>query len=216
MIAIIDYGMGNLHSVSTAIEKLGWKAKVTSDPVEISAADGAILPGVGAFGDAMAFLNETGLDAVVKEYAASGKPLLGICLGMQLLFSESEEHGRHDGLGLLPGRVVRFQGQYKVPHMGWNELIFLQESLLFQGLEPGHVYFVHSFHVLPDRREDLLAVTDYHQPVTAIVGRGSLFGMQFHPEKSGELGIELLKRFLELAEHKADGVSDSRAPNTFQ
>jgi glutamine amidotransferase len=216
VIAIIDYGMGNLHSVSTAIEKLGWKAKVTSDPVEISAADGAILPGVGAFGDAMAFLNETGLDAVVKEYAASGKPLLGICLGMQLLFSESEEHGRHDGLGLLPGRVVRFQGQYKVPHMGWNELIFLQESLLFQGLEPGHVYFVHSFHVLPDRREDLLAVTDYHQPVTAIVGRGSLFGMQFHPEKSGELGIELLKRFLELAEHKADGVSDSRAPNTFQ
>jgi imidazole glycerol-phosphate synthase subunit HisH len=216
VIAIIDYGMGNLHSVSTAIGKLGWKAKVTSDPVEILASDGAILPGVGAFGDAMAFLNETGLDAVVKEYAASGKPLLGICLGMQLLFSESEEHGRHDGLGLLPGRVVRFQGKYKVPHMGWNELIFLQDSLLFQGLEPGHVYFVHSFHALPDRREDLLAVTDYHQPVTAVVGRGSLFGMQFHPEKSGELGIALLKRFLELAECKADGVSDSRVPNTFE
>jgi glutamine amidotransferase len=200
VIAIIDYGMGNLHSVSTAIGKLGWQAKVTSDPAEIFAANGAILPGVGAFGDAMANLKETGLEAVVKEYAASGKPLLGICLGMQLLFSESEEHGRHQGLDLLPGRVVRFQGKYKVPHMGWNELSFVQESPLFDGVQPGHVYFVHSFHAVPDRPDDLLAVTDYHQPVTAIVGRGSLFGMQFHPEKSGDLGMALLKRFVELAE----------------
>ncbi len=198
MIAIIDYGMGNLHSVSKAIEKLGYEAVVTSDPAAIREADGAVLPGVGAFGDAMANLRETGLDAVVKAYAASDKPLLGICLGMQLLFSESEEHGRHEGLGLLPGRVVRFQGAYKVPHMGWNELAFLQESPLFAGVEPGHVYFVHSYHALPERMEDLLAVTDYHQPVTAIVGRGSLFGMQFHPEKSGELGRALLERFLKL------------------
>ena len=198
MIAIIDYGMGNLHSVSKAIERLGYEARVTSDPGVILAAEGAILPGVGAFGDAMANLRDTGLGAVVKEYAATEKPLLGICLGMQLLFDESEEHGRHEGLGLLPGRVVRFQGPYKVPHMGWNELIFLQDSPLFEGLEPGHVYFVHSYHVLPDRKEDLLAVTDYYQPVTAIVGRGNLYGMQFHPEKSGSLGRALLERFLKL------------------
>ncbi|MBB6673151.1 imidazole glycerol phosphate synthase subunit HisH [Cohnella nanjingensis] len=200
MIAIIDYGMGNLHSVSKAVERLGCDAVVTSSAEEILAADGVILPGVGAFGDAMRNLGETGLDATVREYAASGKPLLGICLGMQLLFSESEEYGRNEGLGLLPGRVVRFEGDYKVPHMGWNELAFAQPSPLFAGLAPGHVYFVHSFHVLPERREDLLATADYHQPVTAIVGRGSVYGMQFHPEKSGELGMALLRRFVELAE----------------
>jgi glutamine amidotransferase len=203
MIAVIDYGMGNLHSVSKAVERLGYEVAVTSDPAAILAADGAILPGVGAFGDAMANLRGTGLEAVVKEYAASGKPLLGICLGMQLLFTESEEHGRHEGLNLLPGRVVRFQGKYKIPHMGWNGLEFVGESPLFRGLEPGHVYFVHSYHALPERKEDLLAVTDYHQPVTAIVGRGSLFGMQFHPEKSGELGRKLLQRFLDLTAVRA-------------
>jgi glutamine amidotransferase len=203
LIAIIDYGMGNLHSVSKAIEKLGREAVVTADPAEIMAADGAILPGVGAFGDAMANLRMTGLDTVVKDYAATGKPLLGICLGMQLLFSESEEHGKHEGLNLLPGRVVRFQGKYKIPHMGWNDLSFLQESPLFEGVEPGYVYFVHSFHAQPERPEDLLAVTDYHQPVTAIVGRGSLFGMQFHPEKSGDFGMKLLQRFLELTARAA-------------
>ncbi|MCC3377524.1 imidazole glycerol phosphate synthase subunit HisH [Cohnella sp. REN36] len=200
MIAIIDYGMGNLHSVSKAVERLGCEAVVTSSAEEILAADGAILPGVGAFGDAMRNLRETGLDRVVRELAASGKPLLGICLGMQLLFEESEEYGRHEGLGLLPGRVVRFQGDYKVPHMGWNELKFEQASPLFADLEPGYVYFVHSYHVLPTRREDLLATADYHQPVTAIVGRGSVHGMQFHPEKSGELGMALLHRFTELVE----------------
>ncbi|MBW5448988.1 imidazole glycerol phosphate synthase subunit HisH [Cohnella sp. CFH 77786] len=203
MIAIFDYGMGNLHSVSKAIERLGYEAVVTSDPRVIMEADGAVLPGVGAFGDAMANLRESGLEEVVKRYAGSGKPLLGICLGMQLLFSESEEHGRHEGLNLLPGRVVRFQGDYKVPHMGWNDLEFLQPSPLFEGLEPGHVYFVHSYHALPERQEDLLAVTDYHQPVTAIVGRGSVYGMQFHPEKSGELGTALLRRFLEMTARRA-------------
>jgi glutamine amidotransferase len=198
VIAIIDYGMGNLHSVSKAVERLGCEIAVTSDPLQILAADGAILPGVGAFGDAMANLRETGLADTVKAYAASGKPLLGICLGMQLLFTESEEHGLHQGLNLLPGRVVRFQGSYKVPHMGWNELSFVQPSPLFEGVEPGHVYFVHSYHALPERRSDLLAVTDYHQPVTAIVGRDSVYGMQFHPEKSGVLGMALLERFVGL------------------
>lgn len=199
MIAIIDYGMGNLHSVSKAVERLGYEAAVTSSPEAILAAEGAILPGVGAFGDAMRNLRETGLEDAVKAYAASGKPLLGICLGMQLLFEESEEHGVHKGLGLLPGRVVRFKGDYKVPHMGWNQLAFTQPSPLFDGLKPGYVYFVHSYHALPERPEDLFATTDYYQPVTAIVGRGSLYGMQFHPEKSGELGMALLERFLSIA-----------------
>ncbi|MDR9851998.1 imidazole glycerol phosphate synthase subunit HisH [Paenibacillus sp. VCA1] len=199
-IAIVDYGMGNLHSVSKAVERLGAEALVTGDRAAIMDADGIILPGVGAFGDAMEHLRDSGLDGVMKEAAAAGKPLLGICLGMQLLFSSSEEHGRHEGLGLLPGRVIRFaEGNYKVPHMGWNRLEFLQKNNpLLAGLAEGHVYFVHSYHVLPEVKTDLLAVTDYGQPVTAIVGRGSVYGMQFHPEKSGELGMELLGRFLSL------------------
>jgi glutamine amidotransferase len=199
MIAIIDYGMGNLHSVSKAVERLGYEAVVTADAKEIMEADGAILPGVGAFGDAMQNLKNTGLEEVTKFYAASGKPLLGICLGMQLLFSESEEYGPHEGLGLLPGKVIRFKGDYKVPHMGWNKLSFLQDSPLVKGLQEGHVYFVHSFHAKPEQSSDLLSTSDYHQPVTAIVGRGNVYGMQFHPEKSGELGMGLLRNFLALA-----------------
>ncbi|WP_438447140.1 imidazole glycerol phosphate synthase subunit HisH [Gorillibacterium sp. sgz5001074] len=199
MIAIIDYGMGNLHSVSKAVERLGYEAVVTSDPERILASDGAILPGVGAFGDAMHFLREAKLDDVVRAYAASGKPLLGICLGMQLLFSGSEEHGEHEGLSLLPGRVIRFQGSFKVPHMGWNKLEFKNpDSPLLDGLEEGHAYFVHSYHALPERASDLLAVTDYNHPVTAIVGRDNVYGMQFHPEKSGSLGMALLANFLKL------------------
>jgi len=205
MIAIIDYGMGNLHSVSKAIERLGYEARVTGDSAEILAADGAILPGVGAFGDAMRNLRATGLDEAAKQFARSGKPMLGICLGMQLLFDESEEHGLHEGLGLLPGRVVRFRGSFKVPHMGWNKLKFERENPLTDGLEPGHVYFVHSYHALPGHEGDLLATTDYHGPVTAIVGRGKLYGMQFHPEKSGELGMRLLGRFLAMAEEERTG-----------
>ncbi|WP_199621570.1 imidazole glycerol phosphate synthase subunit HisH [Paenibacillus alkalitolerans] len=199
MIAIIDYGMGNLHSVSKAVERLGCEAVVTADPKAILSADAAILPGVGAFGDAMSLMRDMKLDAVVKEYAAGGKPLLGICLGMQLLFTESEEHGRHEGLNLLPGRVERFRGDFKVPHMGWNRLSFCRKSPLFDGLEEGYVYFVHSYHAKPERADDLLAATDYHQPVTAIVGRDNVFGMQFHPEKSGELGMRLLGNFLKLS-----------------
>lgn len=199
MIAIIDYGMGNLHSVSKAVERLGYEAAVTSDKNEILQADGAVLPGVGAFGDAMEYLQSTGLRETVLAYAVSGKPLLGICLGMQLLFSSSEEYGHHEGLNLLPGRVVKFEGDYKVPHMGWNRLDFRQSSPLFKELAGGHVYFVHSYHALCEREEDLLATTDYHQPVTAIVGRGNVFGMQFHPEKSGEVGMQLLGNFLHLA-----------------
>ncbi|RIX45848.1 imidazole glycerol phosphate synthase subunit HisH [Paenibacillus nanensis] len=199
MIAIIDYGMGNLHSVSKAVERLGYEAVITADAQAILDADGAILPGVGAFGDAMENLRNTGLDEVAKFYAASGKPMLGICLGMQLLFSDSVEYGQNEGLNLLPGHVIRFSGDFKIPHMGWNKLSFLQkDSPLFQSLDEGHVYFVHSFHVKPERQSDLLATTDYYGPVTAIVGRGNVFGMQFHPEKSGELGMSLLRNFLAL------------------
>ncbi|MBD2847486.1 imidazole glycerol phosphate synthase subunit HisH [Paenibacillus sp. IB182496] len=200
MIAIIDYGMGNLHSVAKAVQRLGHEVTVSADEAAILAADGAILPGVGAFGDAMDNLRASGLDAVTRRYAESGKPLLGICLGMQLLFETSEEYGSHQGLGLLPGRVVRFEGDYKVPHMGWNQLQFAQpDHPLLAGLEEGHVYFVHSYHALPARAKHLLATTDYYQPVTAVVGSGNVYGMQFHPEKSGELGMRLLAHFLSLA-----------------
>ncbi|OFW77612.1 MAG: imidazole glycerol phosphate synthase, glutamine amidotransferase subunit [Alicyclobacillus sp. RIFOXYA1_FULL_53_8] len=207
MIAIVDYGMGNLHSVNKAVEKLGFDAIVTSKHDEIMQAEGVILPGVGAFGDAMANLQETGLGETVKQAAERGIPLLGICLGMQLLFTESEEHGVHQGLNILPGRVVRFQGDYKIPHMGWNRLSFRQEHPLFTSMEEGYVYFVHSYHVLPDQSSDLLAVTDYHQPVTAIVGRDHIFGMQFHPEKSSTLGMGLLNNFLNLCKQAHKGVS---------
>lgn len=204
MIAIIDYGMGNLHSVAMAVGRLGYKAEITADPSRIMAAEGAILPGVGAFGDAMARLGAGGLGRTVIDFADSGKPLLGICLGMQLLFTRSEEHGRHQGLGLLPGDVVRFRGTFKVPHMGWNRLSFLRPSPLFRGLEEGHVYFVHSYHALPENDDHLLAVTDYHGRVTAMVGKGNIYGMQFHPEKSGDLGMRLLANFLQLTVHSPE------------
>jgi glutamine amidotransferase len=202
VIAIIDYGMGNLYSVSKAIERLGRHAVVTSDPAEILSAQGAILPGVGAFGDAMMFLRDTGLDQVTREFAQTGKPLIGICLGMQLLFSESEEGGQHLGLNILPGKVVRFQGDYKVPQMGWNRLKLSQSSPLLENVEEGHVYFVHSYHVLAKEQQDVLATTDYYQDVTAIVGRNNIYGAQFHPEKSGVVGMKLLDNFLKLCDQK--------------
>lgn len=190
--------MGNLHSVGKAVERLGHQVIVAASQAEIEAADGVILPGVGAFGDAMKQLSQTGLDKVLQNVAKRGQPLLGICLGMQLLFDESVEHGNYQGLGILPGKVVRFvEGELKIPHMGWNKLQFKAENdALLAGLEEGYVYFVHSYHVLPTDRADLLAVTDYGHEVTAIVGRGNVYGMQFHPEKSSELGMALLESFL--------------------
>ncbi|MEK4061850.1 MULTISPECIES: imidazole glycerol phosphate synthase subunit HisH [Paenibacillus] len=205
-VAIVDYGMGNLHSVSKAVERLGYESLVTGDAREILAASSVILPGVGAFGDAMEQLRSSGLDLVVKEAAAGEQPVLGICLGMQLLFSSSVEHGEHEGLDILPGSVVRFAPRdgYKVPHMGWNKLSFRQpQSPLLEGLEEGHVYFVHSYHAVVGQENDLLAVTDYGHPVTAVVGRDHVFGMQFHPEKSGELGMKLLGNFLKLKGERA-------------
>ncbi|MCY9515302.1 imidazole glycerol phosphate synthase subunit HisH [Paenibacillus apiarius] len=204
MIAVIDYGMGNLHSVSKAVERLGYEVKVTNSLEEMLAADGIILPGVGAFGDAMQALQDNGLDVALCKAVEAGKRTLGICLGMQLLFNESEEHGQHRGLGLLSGRVVRFEGgSYKVPHMGWNPLTWRQPAHpLTEGLEEGHVYFVHSFHVLPDSASGVIATCSYggHQ-VASIVGRDNVCGMQFHPEKSGSLGLQLLERFLKLTDN---------------
>lgn len=202
MIAIIDYGMGNLHSVSKAVERLGYAYKFVSTADELLAADGAILPGVGAFGDAMKNLRELGLIEPIHQFAASGKPLVGICLGMQLLFDSSTEHGANEGLGLLPGRVERFEGDYKVPHMGWNRLTFLQDNRIFNGVEQGYVYFVHSYFLQPteENRPVLLATADYYQEVPAIVGKGNVYGMQFHPEKSGTVGMKLLQNFAELCE----------------
>lgn len=201
MIAVVDYGMGNLHSVNKAIQRLGYEVKLTADTREIMAADGVIVPGVGAFGDAMHNLTELDLLDVIRQVAQRRQPLLGICLGMQLLFSESEEHGRHTGLGLLPGKVVRFQGAFKIPHMGWNRLVFHREDPVVAGLEEEHVYFVHSFHVQVEKSEDLLASTDYFGRVSAIVGRELVYGMQFHPEKSGALGMRLLDNFLKLTKN---------------
>jgi glutamine amidotransferase len=204
MIGIIDYGMGNLHSVSKAVERLGYEYRFVSTREELMEAKGAILPGVGAFGDAMKNLREKGLIDPIKEYVAAGKPLLGICLGMQILFESSNEHGQHTGLCLLPGHIARFEGNYKVPHMGWNKLTFLQNSPVFKDVEEGYVYFVHSYFLQPEdrNRSVLLATTDYYQEVPAIVGRDNLFGMQFHPEKSGSVGMKLLQNFTELVEKR--------------
>jgi imidazole glycerol-phosphate synthase subunit HisH len=198
MIGIIDYGMGNLYSLSKALERLGYAYEFVSVPERLQEYTGLILPGVGAFGDAIANIRELGLEQGIHDYVASGRPILGICLGMQLLFDKSEEHGEHHGLGLLAGEVVRFQGDYKVPHMGWNQLKIKSNGNfpLLDGVEDGdYVYFVHSYHVRVQDQATLLATTDYEQDVTAIVGRGHVYGMQFHPEKSGDTGMRLLRNF---------------------
>ncbi|MFC4077494.1 imidazole glycerol phosphate synthase subunit HisH [Salinithrix halophila] len=204
MIAIIDYGMGNLYSVSQALSRMGFQSCITDDPAVIRDADGVILPGVGAFGDAMMELNKRNLVEVIREIVLTeNKPFLGICLGMQLLFTSSDEYGYHQGLHLLPGHVKKFEGDYHIPHIGWNALRFMGPHPLLKEVEEGYVYFVHSFFVVPDNSEDVLAVTDYYQDVPAVVGRNRLFGMQFHPEKSGDVGQQLLKRFASLCIREA-------------
>jgi imidazole glycerol-phosphate synthase subunit HisH len=204
MIGIVDYGMGNLFSVSKALERLNADYFISGDKEELLNADALLLPGVGSFRDAMEVLQvET-----IKEFAASGKPLLGICLGMQLLFEDSDENGLTKGLGLLPGKVRRFPGKtaagetYKVPHMGWNKLEFVQSSPLLEGLQEDYVYFVHSYYVTAENSEVLLAKADYHEEVSAVVGKDNIFGMQFHPEKSSKLGMALLNNFLKLVEER--------------
>ncbi len=202
MIAIIDYGVGNLFSLKSSFASLGIPAEVTSDPAKIRAADRLILPGVGAFGDAAEKLRESGLKELISEETRKGKPLLGICLGMQLLFDKSEEYGEHEGLGLIPGRVTAMRGRIpdslKVPAMGWNALHFRKDSALFRYVEEGDcVYFVHSYSAV-DCEADTVAVVEYGTDITAAVEKGSVYGCQFHPEKSGTVGLSILKAFSEL------------------
>lgn len=198
MIAIIDYGMGNLASVRNALNKLGYEAVITSQAEEILTADKVILPGVGAFADSIQNLRQQGLDRVIQQVAGRETPLLGICLGLQLLFSESEENGFYRGLDLIPGRVVKFElpRSYKVPHMGWNEIIPAESSRLFQGIPSGsYFYFVHSFYVVPENNTAEAARCNYGIDFTCAVEAGNIFATQFHPEKSGDIGLQVLKNF---------------------
>lgn len=199
MIAIIDYGAGNIKSLQFALDKLGKTSKLTMDPEEIKKADSIILPGVGAFKDAMEALQGYRLDDVLKEEAANGKPILGICLGMQLFYEFSEENGGCTGLGLLSGTVKRISDSVKVPHMGWNTLEANQPGGLLDKLgEDPYVYFVHSYAVDNLAENTLIASADYGGCVPAIVQNKNITGMQFHPEKSGDIGIALLKNYEEM------------------
>lgn len=198
MIAIIDYGVGNLKSVYKALIKLGFNAQITSKEEDINKSKGIILPGVGAFRDARKHLIDSGLINCLKKNIKSGKPILGICLGMQLLYEKSYEDGEWDGLGLLKGEVVRFNGTLKVPHMGWNQLIKGVDDSIGKDMEGEYVYFVHSYYVKPQKTKEVVLWADYGVQVPAVVRRGNILGMQFHPEKSGETGMKLLKNFGEL------------------
>ncbi|MBN1588152.1 MAG: imidazole glycerol phosphate synthase subunit HisH [Pirellulales bacterium] len=201
MIAIIDYGMGNLRSVQKGFERVGHQATITADPVQIAAADKVVLPGVGAFEDAIAELRRQKMVEPVLQSIDSGKPFLGICLGLQLLFEESLENGRHEGLGVLPGKVVRFElpKEYSVPHMGWNRLLIRRRAPILAGVEEGtQVYFVHSYYVVPSDPSVVATETDYHEPFCSMIWRDNVFATQFHPEKSQAVGLKILKNFAEL------------------
>lgn len=197
--AIVDYGVGNLKSVTNAMAYIGQQTLVTGDAEELNRADAIILPGVGAFPDAADKLRQSGLDWALLEQAGR-KPILGICLGMQLLFDWSEEGKRCEGLKLVSGGVERIQTEFKLPHIGWNSLTFQNGSPLFRGLEDGaYVYFVHSYCGCVTQEEDVIARTQYGSSVVAAVSHNGVYGCQFHPEKSGEVGLQILKNFGELS-----------------
>ena len=202
MIAIIDYGVGNLFSLKSSFAAIGEETVVTSSPEVIKSADKLVLPGVGAFGDAVIKLEASGLIPLIKEQVNSGKPLMGICLGMQLLFETSEEYGAHVGLGVLKGKIVGMEGRIrddlKIPHIGWNSLRIKRENPLLKYVKEGDcVYFVHSFYA-EACDESLIATTDYGVEITAAVASANVYGCQFHPEKSGEVGLGILRAFSEL------------------
>ena len=208
MVAIVDYGVGNLFSLKSSFAAIGAQVVVTNDPTVLKKADRIILPGVGAFSDAARKLRQCGLDVLLKELAADGKPLLGICLGMQLLFEKSYEYGEHEGLGLIKGSVrpitdVLPNTDYKVPHIGWNPLIFKKENPLLKNIQNGDcVYFVHSYYAT-DCDDAVIATAEYGTELTAAVANGNVYGCQFHPEKSGTVGLNILRAFVELKENTA-------------
>lgn len=202
MIAIVDYGVGNLFSLISSFNKIGADIVVTADPEIIKSADGIILPGVGAFQDAADKLRDSGLDKVIISEAQNGKKLMGICLGMQMLFQQSYEYGCHEGLGLLKGNIVPMKDSIpdalKIPHIGWNALHFLRESDLFKYIKPDDcVYFVHSYYAT-DCDDSVIATAEYGKELTAAVQKGNVMGCQFHPEKSGEVGLNILRAFCEM------------------
>ena len=200
MVGIIDYGVGNLFSLQSSFKAIGQEAFVSGDAEELAKADRLLLPGVGAFEDAAKKFRASGLDNFVRQQAAAGKPLLGICLGMQMLFEKSFEYGEHEGLGLLKGQVVPMAGkidpELKIPHMGWNALSVKQGRLL-EEVDGQYVYFVHSYFA-EGCEDSLAAVTEYDIPITAAVEKGNIFGCQFHPEKSGNIGLSILRKFCTL------------------
>ncbi|MDR5693671.1 MAG: imidazole glycerol phosphate synthase subunit HisH [Armatimonadota bacterium] len=207
-VAIIDYGAGNLRSVQKALACAGLEADIVERPESLSKAAAIVLPGVGAFGPAMARLRERGFDVTILEMVTSGVPLLGLCLGMQLLFEESLENGLHRGLGLLPGRVERLPAGLKVPHMGWNQLNIQQPAPFLEGLPNGsYVYFVHSYYAVPREKSIVSATTTYGVEIPAVVGRGVIWGCQFHPEKSSVTGLKILSNFRRWL-HKYSGAGD--------
>ncbi|MFZ5632587.1 MAG: imidazole glycerol phosphate synthase subunit HisH [Bacillota bacterium] len=196
MVAVIDYGMGNLRSVEKGFERVGVNVKIVRDPEEVDRADGVVLPGVGAFADAMENLKKTGMDLAVKRAAGDGRPLLGICLGLQLMFEASEEWGYSEGLGIFPGMVRRLPEGLKVPHMGWNQVRFKGSHPLFRDVPDNSAfYFVHSYYVDPKHESITMGVTDYGVEFTSAVGYDNIFAIQFHPEKSSVLGLRILRNF---------------------
>ena len=202
MIAIVDYGVGNLFSLNSSLKSIGAESIVTADEATLRSADKILLPGVGAFEDAAKKLRDSGLADLLKALAGEGKPLLGICLGMQMLFEKSYEYGEHEGLGLIPGSVKPIRdvipADYKIPHIGWNALHFRQENPLFRYVREGDcVYFVHSFYAA-DCEDHVVATAEYGAELTAAVARGNVYGCQFHPEKSGNVGLAILKAFAEM------------------
>ncbi len=201
MIAIIDYDAGNIKSVEKALQYLGQDTMLTRDPEMIRKADRTILPGVGSFGDAMGKLRGYGLEEVIRDFVATGKPFLGICLGLQLLFSESEESPGVQGLSLLPGKICRIpEGEgRKVPQIGWNDIAIRPDSRLFAGVrDHSYVYFVHSYYLQAERQEDVAATTEYGVTIHAAVESGNVYACQFHPEKSSDVGLQILKNFISL------------------
>ena len=201
MIAVIDYGVGNLFSLCSSLQRIGADVTVTADPKVLEKADKLILPGVGAFADAAAKLRATGLDRVIKQLSSTGKPIMGICLGMQLLFEKSYEFGEHEGLGLLKGSVISMENtipaELKIPHIGWNALHFTKESSLLRYIhENDCVYFVHSYYAV-DCADSVIATAEYGKELTAAVEKGNIMGCQFHPEKSGTVGLSILRAFCE-------------------